>query len=271
MCACTILRSRMRRSAKIEPSAVFFHDGRYIQIYFTGGYFWWVFLPFDLFFFPPPLCPALRGFARLNNEKQHEQLTIFFFFRRWANLCVSCDLHLRSLSSIRPSLSSSPSALYHAIENFPSLPLVLHDRRHPPLVPRFSFFFYVIEDVLFLLALRFILHRRWWLHARVCMCASVPLDTFRRSLVFFLVSGKGYTESLVTQEERSRPLENSTFLWLLYPTILSLLHPTSFAFFCRSYPLRCFSPSRSSRSNSFNFVHFCFLNYFVSSIRWTHL
>lgn len=175
-----------------------------------------------------------------------------------------------SYISSRPFVPLCLPLLPHCITRLRTFPLFFLFCMIEDTLLLFCSLFYVIEDVLFLLALRFILHRRWWLHAHVCMCASVPLDTFRRSLVFFLVSGKGYTESLVTQEERSRPLENSTFLWLLYPTILSLLHPTSFAFFCRSYPLRCFSPPRSSRSSSFNFVHFCFLNYFVSSIRWTH-
>lgn len=106
------------------------------------------------------------------------------------------------------------------------------------------------------------------------VCASVSLDTFRRSLalLFSLLSRKGYTESLVTQAERTRPLENSTSLWLLHP----------YFFFCYYNPaprrsrssldssvvsLRCFSPL-ARRSSGFNFVHFCFLNYLlVSSIR----
>lgn len=271
MCACTILRSRTRRSAKIEPSAVFFHDGRYIQIYFTGGYFWWVFLPSDLFFFPPPLCPALRGLARLNNEKQHEQLTIFFFLGG-GRICA-----YRVISTYIPSRPFVPLCL-------PLLPHCITRLRTFPLFCLFC----MIEDTLLLFrAFLFFLRNRgrplspcstfYFTSKMVVACACVyvciraigyfpPISCF-----FFLVSGKGYTESLVTQEERSHPLENSTFLWLLYPTILSLLHPISFASFCRSYPLRCFSPSRSSRSSSFNFVHFCFLNYFVSSIRWTHL
>lgn len=186
-------------------------------------------------------------------------------------MCVSSDLLLHALSS--------NSSLFV----FLSFRTVSRDRELSPLfilfcmiedtLLSFRALFYVIEDVLFLLALRFILHRRWWLHAHVCMCASVPLDTFRRSLgFFFLVSGKGYTTSLsLHKKNEAVPSKNRLFFgyYILYHSfvttpcivrvLLSVVSPSMF------FP----SPS-SPRSSSFNFVHFCFLNYFVSSIRWTH-
>lgn len=113
---------------KIEPSAVFFHDGRYIQVYFLGR------LPlfheslssillftYLFFFFLHLSVTALSGLAWLRSAQQRETTrTINDFFRRWANLCVSCDLLLlHPLSSHHFSSSSSPSALYRADRELP--------------------------------------------------------------------------------------------------------------------------------------------------------
>lgn len=57
------------------------------------------------FFFPASLCPACL--ARPRSAQQRETTrAINDFFRRWANLCVSCDLLLHSCpSSLHPSSS----------------------------------------------------------------------------------------------------------------------------------------------------------------------
>lgn len=70
------------------------------------------------FFLRHSVRPVLRGLARA--QQRETTRAINDFFRRWANLCVSCDLLLYSCpSSLHPSSSSAPSALYRAIENFP--------------------------------------------------------------------------------------------------------------------------------------------------------
>lgn len=139
----------------------------------------------------------------------------------------------------------------------------------------FRVLFYVIEDVLFPYSTFYLnIEDGDCMCMCICVCASVSLDTFRRSLalLFSLLSRKGYTESLVTQAERTRPLENSTSLWLLHPTfsfVTTTLRPRRSRSSLDSsvVSLRCFSPL-ARRSSGFNFVHFCFLNYLlVSSIR----
>lgn len=192
-------------------------------------------------------------------------------------MCVSCDLLLHSCpSSLRP---------FFVLRSFRAVP---RDRELPHVLSRFLFYmiedtfllfrvlFYVIEDVLFP-------YSTFYLNIEdgdcMCMCICMCVHPCRWILSaglsrFFSLSFRErvYTESLVTQAERTRPLENSTSLWLLHP----------YFFFCYYNPaprrsrssldssvvsLRCFSPL-ARRSSGFNFVHFCFLNYLlVSSIR----
>lgn len=216
MCACTIVRSRTRRSAKIEPSAVFFHDGRYIQnisreAIFGGSFF----LPI-YFFFPPPLCPALRGFARLNNEKQHEQLTIFFFFRRWANLCVSCDLHLYIPS--RPFVPLCLPLLPHCITRLRTFPLFC--------------LFCMIEDTLLLFrAFLFFLRNRgrplspcstfYFTSKMVVACACVyvcirAIGYFPPISCFFFFSFRGRVTPSLSLHKKNEVVPSKTRLFLGY-------------------------------------------------------
>jgi len=121
--------------------------------------------------------------------------------------------------------------------------------------------------------LRFILRRRRrrrWLY--VCTCAVEYCLLV--SCFFFLFSGKGYTNSReLSLHKRNDPWKIDSPLITTPYHILSLLPCTlSFTFsFCRFIGRipSMFLPSLAHRSSGFNFVHFCFLNYFfVSSIRW---
>lgn len=54
------------------------------------------------FFFPASLCPACLAWPRSAQQRETTR-AINDFFRRWANLCVSCDLLLYSCpSSLHP-------------------------------------------------------------------------------------------------------------------------------------------------------------------------
>lgn len=158
-------------------------------------------------------------------------------------MCVSCDLFLHSLSFIHLSLSSSSSVMYHAIENFPSLALLLSHFLFYMIKDTFLLFhalFYVIEDVPFPCS-TFDFTSKWWLHVHVCMCASVG---YFSPIFFFPPFEEGLRRVSRYTSRTSHPLENSTFLWLLshhsfVPCTLS------FAFFCRSYPFDVsFPPAR---------------------------
>lgn len=126
-------------------------------------------------------------------------------------MCVSCDL-LHFLSSIPAPLVLPLLAL----ENHPSLValLILHDRGHPPLVP--CALFYVIEDVLSLLYVS--LYTSGCTCVCVCVCAS-------GSSRFFPLFGEGLHRVSRYTSGMSRPLEYSTFLWLLYHSFVTT--PTS--------------------------------------------
>lgn len=155
-------------------------------------------------------------------------------------MCVSCDL--------LPRLSSS------------SLPLLIpRDRRHPPLVLCFA-----QSRTSSFLVPRFILHRRWWLHARVCTRVRCTLSA---DLLFLSLFGGGlHRESLVTQAERDIP---STFLAMSHYSFVATPCAPSHSFVGRIPSMFLPLPlPRSPRPSGFNFVHFSFLNYsVVSSIR----
>lgn len=160
-----------------------------------------LFLFLYIFFPPPSLCLCL---AWLRSAQQRETTrTINDFFRRWANLCVSCDLLLhfpRSLSPIRLH------PLVHCTARSRTSPLLSH------------FLFYVIEDTLPLVP-RFILRNRerslsvspcstfYFTLKMVVACVHPCRCVFSTNLLVFPFPfrGKGYTESLVTQAERAVP------------------------------------------------------------------
>lgn len=175
-------------------------------------------------------------------------------------MCVSCDLlHLLVSSSLFVFISR------RTIENFPSLValLILHDRRHLSLVPRF-----ILRDRGRPLSLFYVL---FYVEDGDCMCVRVYPCRWILSagLLLFSFFGKGlHCISRYTSETTlDFPLVTTPY------RILSLLPYTpSFAFFFCRFVGRipsAFLPSLAHRSSGFNFVHFCFLNYFfVSSIRW---
>lgn len=193
------------------------HMYRYI---FSGGY-----LSSFLFFF---LSVIPSGLAWLRSAQQRETTrTINDFFRRWANLCVSCDLLLHSPSSLYSSSSSSPSALYRADRE---LPLSCHASYFTwsKTPSSCSAPYSTWSKTSSFLALRFILRRGWWLHVHVCVCVHLCRWILSAGLLFFFLSlGKGYIESLVTQTERPVPSKTPlSFGYYILP-------------FFRYYTLRC--------------------------------
>lgn len=103
--------------------------------------------------------------------------------------------------------------------------------------------FWVIEDVSFFLALRFISRRRWWLHVHVCMCASVLLDTFRRISCLFPLFGEGlHRVSRYTSGTSPRKLDFPLIAMSYYSFVTVPWYTPSFAFFCRLHPLYRFLP-----------------------------
>jgi len=263
-CKCAILRSRTGRSTKSNRprfSSVMTDIYRYISREATLRRS----LSSFLFFF----SSTLSGPAWPHSTQQRETTrTINDFFRRWANLCV-----IRVISSL---VSSSLFLTFRAVPRDRELSCrasyFTWSKTFSSCFP-LSFYFTWSRTPLFLHYVLF------YVEDSGCMCicaffytcASMPLDGFFQSLVFFLFSKKGLHRVSRYTSRTTRPLENSTFLWLPHPTILSLLHP-ELRRSCaplsihRSYPFDVSPPAR--RSSSFNFVHFCFLNYFfVSSIR----
>jgi len=156
-----------------------------------------------------------------------------------------------------------------------------------PLLSRFLFYmiedtfisfcalFYVIEDVLFFCFTFYFTSKT---SKTVVVCVHVCIRAVEYCLLvscfFFLFSGRGYTNSReLSLHKRNDPWKIDSPLITTPYHILSLLPCTlSFTFsFCRFIGRipSMFLPSLAHRSSGFNFVHFCFLNYFfVSSIRW---
>lgn len=208
----------------------------YVQVYFLGR------LPLfhgssflSIFFFSPSFRPASRGFAQLNNEKQHEQLTTSLGGGRICAYRVISYTPPRLFIPLRLPLLPRCTA---RIENFPSpvTLLILHDRRHRPLVPRL-----ILRDRRHPLSSLYVLFYAedggyMCMCVYVCICAIgyfPPVSCF-----FFPFFGKGLHRVSRYANGTTRPLENSTFLWLLHPIILSLLHSA----LRRSLSIRFVSP-----------------------------
>lgn len=158
---------------KIEPSKVFFHDGRYIYI-FREATFLWVFFLFIFFSFV-----TLFDLAWLRLVQQWETTrTINDFFRRWANLCVSCELLLYFLRFIHFLFVF----LFCAVPRDRELPLLSHFLFYmiEDILLLFRALFYVIEDILSSLYVLFSVEDG----GCTCTCVSVPSDTLRRSPIF---------------------------------------------------------------------------------------
>lgn len=210
---------------KIEPSAVFFHDGRYIYRFISPeATFPWVLLPLYFFFLRHPVRPRV---ASLNNEKQHEQLTTSLGGGR---ICAYRVISSYALISLH---FSSFLFVFHSIRADRELPLSCRASyftwsKTPSSCP--ALYFTWSRIVLFSRSTFYFTSKMVDACACVYVCASVLLDTFRRSLVFFfLFSGKGYTESLVTQAKRLVPSETrlSFGFYILFVTTLRA------PFFCR--------------------------------------
>lgn len=190
-------------------------------------------------------------------------------------MCVSCDLLLHSCpSSLHPSSSSAPSALYRAIENFPCVLSRFLFYMIEDTFLLFRVLFYVIEDVL-------LPYSTFYLNIEdgdcMCMCICVCI----RVVGYFPpVSCASFLSPIEKGLHRVSRYTSGT-----NPPPRKLdfsLVTTPYFFFCYYNPaprrsrssldssvvsLRCFSPL-ARRSSGFNFVHFCFLNYLlVSSIR----
>lgn len=204
----------------------------------------------SIFFFSVTLS-GLAWLRSAHNEKQHEQLTTSLGGGR---ICA-----YRVIFSYIPSLVHSSLFIFLSFWSVPrdrELPLSCRTyRRHLPFVPRF-----ILRNRGRPLSLLYVL---FYVEDGGCMCMCVCLHPcrwilFADLLFFFPLFGKGLHRVSRYTSRTSCPLENSTFLWLLYPTILSLLHPALHR--SRSFVGRIpstFLPPLD-RSSCFNFVHFCF-------------
>lgn len=180
-------------------------------------------------------------------------------------MCVSCDLLLRSnissflFISLRLPTPSAPRTspllsrvLLYMIEDTFLLSRAL---------------FYVIEDVLFSRSTFYFTSKMVDACACVYACASVLLDTFRRSLVFFPLFQGRVTPSLSLHKQNdSSPRKLDFPLVSTFYLFFSLLHSAFFCRFIGRIPSMFLPPSLPS--NSFNFAHFCFLKHFFVSLQF---